>query len=306
MYVARSFTNEKREKIVVVDNITSNCKRATRRSMKSIVVLKPILAYLLVVMHHAERVNGLALEQFGRQQQQSKKVLNSIRLQQNLKGKNIWYIDAYNVLGHSGTPNNVTTLTNALQQILPRTNTVIVVLDGPKMLQQQQQQEQQSDSDPSVSSSVSTTTTTTTTTTIEVANNGSFQKVVLGTGLLADDYIIDQIRAMQGDSRSTTTMMTTSTLETIPVSPDNSFEPIVPGSSINGSRNIVQVVTADRKLRQRILNIKPMKVRGVINPVTFWKRYLPRLCGMKQVASSMTTTTTIPIVSTATSSIVPE
>lgn len=43
----------------------------------------------------------------------------------------------------------------------------------------------------------------------------------------------------------------------------------------------VQVVTADRLLRRQVLQVKPV-VRGVVNPVTFWRRYLPRLCGYKK------------------------
>ncbi|GAX21482.1 hypothetical protein FisN_10Hh062 [Fistulifera solaris] len=43
----------------------------------------------------------------------------------------------------------------------------------------------------------------------------------------------------------------------------------------------IQVVTADRDLRRQVLQTKPV-VRGVVNPVTFWRRYLPRLCGYKK------------------------
>lgn len=43
-------------------------------------------------------------------------------------------------------------------------------------------------------------------------------------------------------------------------------------------RGKIQVVTADRELRSRVLEHRGT---GVVNPVTFWKRYLPRLGGLK-------------------------
>ena len=98
-------------------------------------------------------------------------------------------------------------------------------------------------------------------TTIEILNPyGTFQKVTLGTGLLADDYILNEISAMGRDSHH------------------HHHEQDAASTT---TRNVVQVVTADRKLRQQVLAIKPNKVKGVINPVTFWKRYIPRLCGLK-------------------------
>lgn len=42
----------------------------------------------------------------------------------------------------------------------------------------------------------------------------------------------------------------------------------------------IEVVTADKQLRKALLRVKPV-VRGVVNPVTFWKRYLPRLAALK-------------------------
>jgi hypothetical protein len=75
---------------------------------------------------------------------------------------------------------------------------------------------------------------------------GCVRTVSLGAGISADDYIRDEIFA---------------TLNLLP-------------------RREVQVVTADRELRRRVLEIRPI-VRGVINPVTFWRRYLPRLSGRK-------------------------
>jgi hypothetical protein len=79
-----------------------------------------------------------------------------------------------------------------------------------------------------------------------VDSEGTLRKVSLGEGLSADDYIQQEIADL---------------LETMP-------------------RRRIQVVTADRELRRSVLEQKAI-VRGVVNPVTFWRRYLPRLCGLK-------------------------
>lgn len=44
----------------------------------------------------------------------------------------------------------------------------------------------------------------------------------------------------------------------------------------------VQVVTADRELRRQLWAMKPSVVRVVVNPLTFWRKYVPRLCGFKR------------------------
>ena len=223
----------------------------------------------------------------------------NVRYQENLKGTNVFYIDGYNVLGHAGTANNSTALTTKLSQIVePRSNTIILVFDGPKAGKTTTPENASSavpmaadatttpsitipvdDDTASIESSsfaknnvspstAETTPTTPTTTTVEVAETtieilnpyGTFQKVTLGTGLLADDYILNEISAMGRDSHH------------------HHHEQDAASTT---TRNVVQVVTADRKLRQQVLAIKPNKVKGVINPVTFWKRYIPRLCGLK-------------------------
>jgi hypothetical protein len=176
---------------------------------------------------------------------------------QRVKGMNIWYIDGYNVLGHSGTPKDVTVLTEKLQQIQPATNTVILVLDGKKV-----SRSSGSTDTNDVIEAKSTPSVAATTTKIEV--NGTFQKVVLGDGLLADDYILNEIQSL---CPSDNTRLDHEQQQ----QQQRRFQ-----------KSIIQVVTADRQLRNEVLNIKqPIKVRGVVNPVTFWKRYLPRLCGMK-------------------------
>lgn len=73
-----------------------------------------------------------------------------------------------------------------------------------------------------------------------------FQMVSLQQGLSADDYILDQLEMIRRTNHNCR----------------------------------IEVVTADRKLRKQILTIKPV-VKGVVNPVVFWRRYLPRLCGYK-------------------------
>ena len=81
----------------------------------------------------------------------------------------------------------------------------------------------------------------------EVNSYGTLQKVSLADGMSSDDYIRNEI-AFLVDSVS---------------------------------KQRVQVVTADRDLRRLVLQQKKV-VRGVVNPVTFWRRYLPRLAGHKK------------------------
>jgi YacP-like NYN domain len=73
------------------------------------------------------------------------------------------------------------------------------------------------------------------------------RQVALGEGISADSYIQEEIQDLL---RSKMT------------------------------RARIEVVTADRLLRRQVLDMKPI-VRGVINPVVFWKRYRPRLTGLK-------------------------
>ena len=79
-----------------------------------------------------------------------------------------------------------------------------------------------------------------------IEEDGIFKSVMLREGASSDDYILNEIKAL------------------VPERP----------------RRKVQVVTADRALRNKVLHTKPV-VYGVVNPLVFWKRYLPRLCGMK-------------------------
>jgi hypothetical protein len=80
----------------------------------------------------------------------------------------------------------------------------------------------------------------------QVNGKSAFQVVSLAEGVSADDYILKQINELVARRSSTK----------------------------------VEVVTADRAFRRKVLETKPV-VRGVVNPVVFWRRYRPRLTGMK-------------------------
>jgi len=133
-----------------------------------------------------------------------------------------WFIDGNNMLGHRGTPKDADALAAKLQPIQGAL-AVILVLDGRPG----------------------------TTTQIETVPGTCFQRVNLGEGITADEYILDEIQARNK-----------------------------PNSPRKEQATRIQVVTADRKLRKTIRGIKPV-VKDVVNPVTFWRRYLPRLCGYK-------------------------
>lgn len=85
-----------------------------------------------------------------------------------------------------------------------------------------------------------------------------FQSISLGSGVSADDFILSDIKSLQDRHQNVRSVR-------------------------------VQVVTADRDLRRKVREYPA--VRGVVNPVTFWRRYLPRLAGAK---GRTTTTTSLP------------
>ena len=127
-----------------------------------------------------------------------------------------WFIDGNNLMGHKGTPRDRETIAAKVKPI-KAAERVVLVFDGQRGREQD-----------------------------GVEDDGIFRSVYLREGISADDYILDEIRAL------------------IPLRP----------------RRKVQVVTADRALRRKVLETKPV-VYGVVNPVVFWKKYLPRLCGFK-------------------------
>ena len=80
-----------------------------------------------------------------------------------------------------------------------------------------------------------------------VVQDGSFFTVITGEEVTADDYILGEIDSIKESGEA-----------------------------------FVQVVTADRDLRRKALLGTRTVVRGVINPVVFWRRYRPRLTGLKK------------------------
>lgn len=74
-----------------------------------------------------------------------------------------------------------------------------------------------------------------------------FRKVQLEEGKIADDYILELIAELSTLSKS----------------------------------NRVKLVTADKRLRAAALSAKPT-VKSVVNPVVFWKKYIPRMSGQKK------------------------
>ena len=80
----------------------------------------------------------------------------------------------------------------------------------------------------------------------KVMQDGQLSTVIMGEGSTADDYILGEINTIKK----------------------------------SGEAFVAQVVTADRDLRRKALDTRRV-VRGVINPVVFWRRYRPRLTGLK-------------------------
>lgn len=76
---------------------------------------------------------------------------------------------------------------------------------------------------------------------------GKFRHVQLEEGKSADDFILEEIASIGAESKV----------------------------------NRVKLVTADKRLRSFALENRPT-VKSVVNPLTFWKRYMPRMAGLKK------------------------
>lgn len=83
---------------------------------------------------------------------------------------------------------------------------------------------------------------------------GRFRKIQLGEGMSSDDFILEEINAIMQESKT----------------------------------NRVKLVTADKQLRSFALDNRPT-VKQVVNPGTFWKKYMPRMAGLKKRAEPIAT-----------------
>ena len=88
----------------------------------------------------------------------------------------------------------------------------------------------------------------------DITTEQNLRTVALGEGLSSDDYIEQEINRFWSDP-------------------------------VTRRKHRVNLVSADRELRQRALSFKPI-VKTVINPVTFFRRYLPRMLGLKKAKES--------------------
>ncbi|KAL7568510.1 hypothetical protein ACA910_002631 [Epithemia clementina (nom. ined.)] len=172
-----------------------------------------------------------------------------------LKSRTTWFIDGNNLMGHRGTPRDRQTIADKLQPVENAASDLLVMLvwDGhpgqettsilPHVKKNMSNNNDNAD-DKNMDESDRIISTTTTPSSL-------FQVVSLANGISTDDWIMQQLNELKQLSSSQSSLFSK-----------------------------VQVVTADRALRKKVLEIKPV-VKGVVNPVVFWRRYRPRLTGLK-------------------------
>ena len=127
-----------------------------------------------------------------------------------------WLIDGNNFLGQKGTPRDAEVLADKLKPIAS-TDSLVLVFDGRPGESRNELSE------------------------------GKFRHVKLEEGMVADDFILEEIRAIAAESK----------------------------------QNRVKLVTADKRLRSFALDTRPT-VKSVVNPKVFWRKYFPRMSGMKK------------------------
>jgi rRNA-processing protein FCF1 len=170
----------------------------------------------------------------------------------------VWYLDGSNLLGHHGTPHRIDTWLETLQAIAQSSSQVaatthiqliyMVLDDNPSL------------TIPINSPSISTKDMID----YEVMHTESeaLKVVQLPKGISADDFIVDCLQYKQYAQNT---------------------DPMSSSNKAKGAPRLY-VVTADRELRQRVSKQRSDVV--IINPKTFWRRYVPRLSGAKKTDSA--------------------
>lgn len=163
-----------------------------------------------------------------------------------------WFIDGNNFLGQRGTPQKGEQLSERLRPITTQgADQVILVFDGRQGDKTRTDVTTQSggtngrDDDGSNLENADAPTTTMGTRSPRTVT--SFRTVQLEEGMVADDFIMEEIHAI----------------------------------GRLGKNQRVKLVTADKRLRAMALTIRPT-VKTVVNPVVFWRKYLPRMSGQKK------------------------
>lgn len=127
-----------------------------------------------------------------------------------------WLIDGNNFLGQKGTPRDPEFLAEKLKPV-SEVDSLVLVFDGRPGESRNEIAERQ------------------------------FRHITLEEGMSADDFILEEIKAIAAESKV----------------------------------NRVKLVTADKRLRSLALSTRPT-VKSVVNPKVFWRKHFPRMSGMKK------------------------